>query len=131
VAQAVPRRADAGVGSKPFTAAPLSPERSALLDESAARAILAAEFRRAGLRILRDQKIAVAGGEVTLDGYDPERQIGYEYIAAEETGIDLSAEERRALEHQALPAVLIIDATDEAELRRRAQQFLAKLPPRR
>jgi hypothetical protein len=121
-------REDAGLAPRPPPSARAPAASEPRLDEAAARALLAEEFRRAGFRILRDQKIAAGTGEVTLDGYDPERHVGYEYIAAEERGVDLNNEERRVLAVSGESVVLVLDACGVKELHERTQSFLREHP---
>ncbi len=82
-------------------------------------------FRDAGLRILNDEPQTIADIEVVLDGYDPERRIGYEYIADGEASASPSteafatgAQERR---------LLVVPACSLSELRRVASTFLADI----
>jgi len=53
------------------------------MDERSGRAILHARFTAAGLAIEEDVRFTEEGVEVVLDGYDPARRIGYEYITTE------------------------------------------------
>lgn len=94
------------------------------ISEAAARALLADRFRAAGFRIRFDVRVDVGDG-VTLDGFDPEREVGYEYVAVEERGTDLSDAERAQL---ASWRVLVIDAADEATVAAAADTFLDQLP---
>jgi len=94
------------------------------ITEAHARTALARHFRAAGYRIRED--VGVAG--VTLDGCDPQRRIGYEYVAVEERGLDLTAESRAALAAADGWRVLILEATDLTGLDTRARAFLAELP---
>jgi hypothetical protein len=63
------------------------------VSEVEARFLLNRMFREAGLRIVNDHHFRKPNIEVTLDGYDPERGVGYEYVAAQEQGTDLSSDE--------------------------------------
>jgi hypothetical protein len=62
-----------------------------------------------------------------LDGYDPERGVGYEYIASEERGTDLSRQEKLDLEDE--PDILVLSGGTLEELEARALDFLAGLNP--
>lgn len=53
------------------------------MDEREGREVLARCFAEAGLSIQADVPIDTAQGRVVLDGYDPDRRIGYEFITAE------------------------------------------------
>lgn len=63
------------------------------IDEAHARAILAERFRAAGLRIRYDVVVTGNGFQVTADGYDPERRLGFEYLDPSEAGTDLTLRE--------------------------------------
>src|SRR5690606_11448149 len=94
--------------------------------EVEARGVLAARFRGAGLRILADVRVELpGGGEVTLDGFDPDRRIGFEYVAAGEADTDLSASERESLEAGIAGRVLVVDAAPAAVVDERAAAFVA------
>jgi hypothetical protein len=92
-----------------------------------ARALLSARFRSAGLRVLHDVRVSEPGFDITLDGYDPERGVGFEYIAPAEQGTDIDADERRALS-TSKRAILILDAAGEQRVSGAADAFLASLP---
>lgn len=98
------------------------------LDEAAARQLLAERFRAAGLRVRYDVLVARAGAyELTVDGYDPERRTGYEYVAERERERDLEAGERAQLARAAEVRILVIDAASATEIAARADAFLAAL----
>jgi agmatine/peptidylarginine deiminase len=82
-------------------------------------------FRDAGLRIANDRQLRTADWEFTLDGYDPEQGVGYEYIAAEERGTDISDAEAVLL--RANPRILVLEGGTLDELETRARAFLADL----
>ena len=96
-----------------------------MASEVAARSLLNRLFRDAGLRIVNDRIFAKGQVEVTLDGYDPERGIGYEYIASEERGTDLSRQEELDLEDES--DILVLSGGTLAEVEERALAFLAAL----
>jgi len=99
------------------------------LDEATARFLLAARFRAAGLRIREDFPLAEAGVEITLDGFDPARRVGYEYIAADERGADLEDGERARLASLADARILVIDSCGEGAAASAAERFLAGIDP--
>ena len=72
---------------------------------------------------MKDYSFRKTDIEVTLDGYDPERGIGYEYLAASERGIDLSPAERAALAEQ---RILLVQGTDLDDLERLSERFLSQ-----
>jgi hypothetical protein len=101
-----------------------------VLSEAEARAILAERFRAAGFRVRYDVPIARPGAfELTVDGYDPERGIGFEYVAVDERGTDLDDSERAALARDREHRILIVDATDAAGLDALVSAFLARHRP--
>src|SRR5690606_24942171 len=88
----------------------LAPAR-APMTEAAARSLLAERFRAAGFRVRYDVLVDRAGlYAVTLDGYDPEAEVGFEYIAEEERDTDIIAGERAALARDGARRVLVLDA---------------------
>jgi hypothetical protein len=102
-------------------AAPAPP--SPPMTEAAARALLAGALRERGLRILQDVRVQGAGYDVTLDGWDPARRIGFEYIAPEEVDTDVDDGERRALAADPSLQVLVLDAVAEPAVQGRLQTF--------
>ena len=102
------------------------------LTEAAARALLAERFRAAGLRVRYDVQVARDGAfALTVDGYDPARGVGFEYVAEAEAGADLDPDERTALARDPTQRILIIDAAGAAgtadEIRALADRFLQAL----
>lgn len=98
------------------------------ISEAAARALLASALRDAGLRILHDVRVQGPGYDITLDGWDPARRIGFEYIAPEEIDTDLAPAEREALAAAADLRILVLDAADQSSLESRLSAFVAGLP---
>jgi hypothetical protein len=130
---AEPERArDAGAPA-PGTPAPGTPADDAShLSEAAGRALLAERFRAAGFRVRYDVPVAREGAfALTVDGYDPARRVGFEYVAAAERDTDLDAAERAALAHERPQRILIVDAADAGGLDAEATRFLraAQAPP--
>lgn len=109
-------------------AAPATQPAEPGLDEAAARRLLAMRFREAGLRIVEDVPVSGAGFELTADGFDPARGVGYEYVAAEEAGAELGAEERAALARDRQLRVLVIEAAGAGAIEEAASRFLAAPP---
>jgi hypothetical protein len=102
------------------------------LTEAAARALLAERFRAAGFRVRYDVQVAREGAfALTVDGYDPARRVGFEYVAEAEAGADLDPDERTALARDHEQRILIIDAAGAAgaadEVRGLAERFLQAL----
>lgn len=61
-----------------------------------------------------------------MDGYDPERHLGFEYVAVAERGTDLDDAERAALARDRDHGILVVDATDAASLDAASTSFLAE-----
>jgi len=53
------------------------------LTEREGTSLLAEEFRRAGLDVVEGCPVLVDGVEVSLDGLDPARRIGFEFVTEE------------------------------------------------
>jgi hypothetical protein len=91
----------------------------AALDEASARFLIAARFRAAGLRVVEDVSVRAGDAAITLDGFDPARRVGYEYIAAEErTHRPPEIAEAR---------ILVLESAGAAEIERAVDRFLAGL----
>ena len=118
----------AAKAAPPAAIAASLPDTGPRLDEGPARRILAERFRAAGLRIFVDEPVTAAGAALTVDGFDRERRIGYEYVAEGEVGLDLDARERAALSRLADPAILVGDAGSEEAIAWAADAVLAGLP---
>ncbi len=131
VAEPTPAKAEesAAAGAAADMAAP-APVPPPPLAEVAARSLLAGALREGGLRILQDVRVQGTGYDVTLDGWDPARRIGFEYIAAEEVDTDLDAAERTALAADKTLTVLILDAAAEGAIQPKLDGFIAALPAR-
>jgi hypothetical protein len=99
--------------------------RTAGLDEADARFLLAARFRAAGFRIVADVPLGEGDVTLTIDGFDPERRVGYEYVAAKERGVELDEAERGRLARLAGATVLVVDPADAAAVSVLADRFLA------
>lgn len=98
------------------------------LDEASARRLFAGRFRAAGLRIVEDVTLDVDGVTLVVDGFDPARRVGYEYVAAEEQGVELDQGERERLAGLAAVRILVAEPAPAAELERAIAAFLAELP---
>jgi len=104
------------------------------MEERAACALLKARFEAAGFAIVEHQPFAEAGVELELDGYDPARRVGYEYITEEAgDGWDVDAEviaKLAAARRAGDVFVLVVDereAPDAATLGPLADAFLAEV----
>ena len=93
------------------------------MSEVEARSLLNRLFRDAGLRIVNDRAFSQDEVEVTLDGYDPEQGVGYEYVARQERDTDLTALEGRSL--RAAGNILVLEGGTLDELAEAASAFLA------
>jgi hypothetical protein len=96
--------------------------------EHLARAVLDRMFRDAGLRILSDVPVELPGAVFTVDGFDPERRIGYEYLDEQELGLDLEEAELTWLK-QNDTSILVIEPTTSDRVESIAQRFLQRLTP--
>ncbi|KAA0254161.1 hypothetical protein FBQ97_06515 [Acidobacteria bacterium ACD] len=99
--------------------------------------VLKREFENAGLRILERHEIEAGGLRVELDGYDPERRVGYEFVtSAGGDRASLSPEVLAALESRMEAGDLHVLLVDEwevvsgEELAGFARRFLAELKAR-
>lgn len=95
------------------------------VSEAEAREILNRAFRDAGLRVVNDlgwQKPAI---DVTLDGYDPEREVGYEYVAEAERGTELDESELKELRNY--PRILVLHPSSASAIREQAEEFLVTI----
>lgn len=96
------------------------------VSEAEARVILGEYFRNAGYRVRYDVHVAREGQfELTVDGYDPEARVGFEYIAPAERNTDVTADERTRLARDTTHRILILDAMARPVLEQRAGAFLA------
>jgi len=89
--------------------------------EAEGRAVLRRCFEARGLTITEDYRLHDDGVPITLDGYDPSRRIGYEYITTEagdriEVTPAVIAELERRMVAGTL-AVLLVDELDVAVAR--------------
>lgn len=109
------------------TPAPTDPTAPPPLGEAAARRELARRFRAAGYRILVDVPVHLPGVDLVADGFDPQRGVGYEYVAAGERGLELDAAARARLAHDPRVRILVIDAAPLARWSRSVDQFLSRV----
>ena len=114
--------ATADAGSASATVLALPPVAS----EVEAREVLRRHFREAGLRVISDVRLHGDGYDITVDGYDPDRKIGFEYVASDEVNTDVAAGEREALAASD-NRVLLVDATSAAALTMLARAFLGRI----
>ena len=108
-----------------------------MLSEKDGTEILRTCFADAGLLIQLDHPITVRGKTVRLDGFDPARNIGFEYLSHEANDhAELTPEVVEELEAKMRRGELYILLIDEAEvdsaamLERAAQHFLGVLRSR-
>lgn len=84
-----------------------------MIDEAQGRQILFEAFTEAGFKIEEDFSFPIAGTVVYLDGYDPGRRVGYEYVttaAGDRANIsERVLEELEQLNAENLVSVLLID----------------------
>jgi hypothetical protein len=99
------------------------------LDEASARLLIAARFRAAGFRVVEDALLRVDSVELTLDGFDPARRVGYEYVAADERDADLTDDERAAVPSLPGVRVLIVESSGAESIAGTVDRFLAGVGP--
>ena len=105
------------------------------MDERTGRALLRERFTAAGLTIQEDFPFREGTIAFSMDGYDPARRIGYEYITTEagdrEELTPALLAELEALMARGQLHVLLVDEHDvdnqPAALTRAADRFLAAL----
>jgi hypothetical protein len=107
------------------------------MEERAACALLKARFEAAGFHIQENRVFDEAGIRFEIDGFDPERRVGYEYLTAHsgdgwDVGDDVIAELETRKQHGDL-FILVVDereAPDADTLGERADAFLDELRAR-
>lgn len=108
------------------------------MDETQGSEVLAACFERAGLQVQRGYAFDERGVRVSLDGFDPVRRVGFEFITteagdrAEFTPAVVAELERRMAAGDLY--LLLVDEADipsEAVLVDAADAFLARLRDQR
>ncbi len=104
------------------------------MEERAACALLKARFEAAGFQIVENRGFAEAGVEFEIDGYDPARRVGYEYVSEEAgDGWDVDTVVVGKLDAARKTGdvfILVVDehdAPDADSLGARADAFLAEL----
>ena len=109
----------------------------ASLSESEGVRLLREEFVRAGLSIREGAPLEVEGTLLSLDGYDPDRRVGFEFVTQEagdrkSFGEDTVAALDRKMERGEAYLLLVdeLDFADGAELAAAARRFLAELRSR-
>ena len=122
------RSQPSAAGSPPSAAARADAPSGEPLDEASARRLIAGRMRAAGLRIVEDVTLEVSGVSLVADGFDPVRRVGYEYVAAEERGLELDAAERERLSGLDSVRILVAEPAPAADLERTVEAFLAELP---
>ncbi len=100
--------------------------------EAMARQVLDALFRKQKLRIVNDVSCSsqcigsnAISFDVTLDGFDPQLGIGYEYIAQEEIGLDVNPQEAKLLHNS--PQILLVGPAPLEQVVKDAKSFLQTL----
>jgi hypothetical protein len=107
------------------------------MDEREGCALLAARFAAAGLAVAEHVRFQEGGLDVTLDGWDAARRVGYEYITtAAGDRAEFTPEVVAALEARMQKGELYLLLLDERELpdgellTRAADGFLAEVARR-
>lgn len=107
------------------------------LTEAEGVRLLREEFEKAGLSIREGEPFEVAGTVLSLDGFDPERRVGFEFVT-EEAGdrgsfgenVVAALEEKLGRGEAHLLLVDEWDVEEPEELRFAARRFLAELRSR-
>lgn len=107
------------------------------LSESEGVRLLREEFVRAGLEIVEGAPLDVSGTVLSLDGYDPARRVGFEFVTAEAgdrkaCGPEVVAALERMVEAGELFLLLVDewDVEEEEDLLVAARRFLDALRSR-
>ncbi|HEV7557014.1 MAG TPA: hypothetical protein VGO00_16220 [Kofleriaceae bacterium] len=105
------------------------------MEERKACLLLKARFERAGFHIEENRAFDEGGVQFEIDGFDPERRVGYEYITEEAgDGWDVDGAVVAALDARRKAGelhVLVVDerdAPDDASLNEAIDAFLDGLP---
>ena len=99
--------------------------------EADGRAVLRRCFEARGLTVTEDHRLHEDGVPITLDGFDPSRRVGYEFITTEAgdrdevtTEVVVELERRMTAGQIAVFLVDEHDVDDEAALEAAAGRFL-------
>jgi hypothetical protein len=105
------------------------------MEETAACALLKARFEAAGYRIEENIDFDEDGVRFELDGFDPDKRVGYEYVSSDAgDGWDVDDSVIAALAARRDKGELFVlvvderDAPDPGALGAKADAFLAALP---
>jgi hypothetical protein len=105
------------------------------MQESAACAVLKARFEAAGFRIVENRMFDEDGIRFEMDGFDPDRRVGYEYVTEEagdswdvDDSVKTALAERKDKGELFILVVEESEAPDEKALCEKADAFLAELP---
>lgn len=105
------------------------------MEERKACSLLKARFEQAGFHIEENRAFDEGGVQFEIDGFDPERRVGYEYITEEAgDGWDVDGAVIAALDAKRKAGdlhVLVVDerdAPDDASLSEAIDTFLDGLP---
>lgn len=102
-----------------------------MLDEQRGREVLKRVFQEAGFAVIEEFPLTLGSFRLVLDGYDPERRVGYEYITTadgdREALHEAIVEELDRLNQAGLVHLFLIDEQfipDAASLEEAARAFL-------
>lgn len=107
------------------------------LTEAAARAIVDRRLGEAGFHIQSDYAYHFGELSLTLDGFDPERRVGYQFLSHADADVvtdfdDAAAERIAALAAQGTAHILVVhdhEAPTAADLTALVDAFLARCAP--
>ena len=101
------------------------------MSEASGREILRGVFEQAGYEIVESYPLEVGGTTINLDGYDPKRRVGYEYITSEagdrEEITPTVFVELEAMMRRGELAIFLVDEADVGGLAEGAKRFLARV----
>jgi len=105
-----------------------------MIDEERGRRVLRRAFCDAGFQVEEDYPLQIAGTVILLDGYDPVKRVGYEYVtteAGDRRNLDqrVLTELERANEERSLQILLLDEQfiDSEEELAQACLGFLQEL----
>lgn len=104
----------------------------AALTEAEGRAILKARFEEAGFAIVESYRLTEGELDVELDGFDPDRRVGYELLTTEAGDrAEFTPAVVAAIERRMAAGELVLFLIDEADadgpaLDRAARRFLER-----
>jgi hypothetical protein len=94
--------------------------------EAVARRLIGERLRAHGLRVLHDENVAMGAFMISLDGFDPERLVGFEYVDQRER--EALQDLPRGMWRRQGQTILVVDATNREGLAAAVDRLVALLP---